>query len=155
MYAKKNGRVTFRSNRRQGFKRNNNYSNLKFRNKGNTTQQYQKYLRLAKEASSAGDRIQSEYYYQFADHYSRLMVELGLFIDDNIENQNSVESKFSGQQSENDNNSDEEIEIDKDKDKDKEDAETEDNDDHSSIESVPFISQTVKKKSVKTKKDTA
>ena len=117
MYVKKNTRVTFKSNRRHGHRRNNSFSNGKGRNKGNITQQYQKYLKLAKEASSSGDRIQSEYYYQFADHYSRLMLELGLFIDDNIENQNSEEMKFVGQQSENDNNSEEEIKIDKDKDK--------------------------------------
>ena len=93
MYVKKNTRVTFRSNRRQGHRRNSSFSNGKGRNKGNITQQYQKYLKLAKEASSSGDRIQSEYYYQFADHYSRLMIELGMFLDDNLENQNSLEEK--------------------------------------------------------------
>ena len=82
MYTKKNARVTFRSNRRSGFKRNNNFSNGKGRNKGNITQQYNKYLNLAKEAFTSGDRIQSEYYYQFTDHYYRLMVELGINIDE-------------------------------------------------------------------------
>ena len=143
--------MTFRSNKRHGHKRSNSFSNDRGRNKGNITQQYQKYLKLAKEASSSGDRIQSEYYYQFADHYSRLMLELGLFIDDNIENQNFEKTKSVDQESENDNNSEEDIEIDKDKVK--EAKETEDNDDHSSIESVPFISQPVKKKSVKIKKN--
>ena len=142
MYVKKNTRVTFRSNRRQGHKRNNNFSNGKGRNKGNITQQYQKYIKLAKEASSSGDRIQSEYYYQFADHYSRLMLELGLFVDDNAENQNSVETKSIEEKSENNNNSDEEIEINKGE----EAAETENNND--SIESVPFISQPPKKNPV-------
>ena len=142
MYVKKNTRVTFRSNRRQGHKRNNNFSNGKGRNKGNITQQYQKYIKLAKEASSSGDRIQSEYYYQFADHYSRLMLELGLFVDDNAENQNSVETKSIEEKSENNNNSDEEIEINKGE----ESAETENNND--SIESVPFISQPPKKNPV-------
>ena len=46
------------------------------------SQQYNKYLKLAKEASSSGDRIQSEYYYQFTDHYYRLMVEMGINIED-------------------------------------------------------------------------
>ena len=78
MYVKKNTRVTFRSNRRQGHKRGSSFSNGRGRNKGNITQQYQKYLKLAKEAFSSGDRIQTEYYYQFADHYSRLMVEFGI-----------------------------------------------------------------------------
>ena len=142
MYVKKNTRVTFRSNRRQGHKRNNNFSNGKGRNKGNITQQYQKYIKLAKEAFSSGDRVQSEYYYQFADHYSRLMLEEGLLIDDNAENQDSVETKSIEEKSENNNNSDEEIEINKGE----ESAETENNND--SIESVPFISQPPKKNPV-------
>jgi len=49
MYIKKNARVTFRSNRRSNFKRNNNYSGNKPRNKGNVMQLYNKYLKLAKE----------------------------------------------------------------------------------------------------------
>ena len=151
MYVKKNTRVTFRSNRRHGHKRSNSFSNDRGRNKGNITQQYQKYLKLAKESSASGDRIQSEYYYQFADHYSRLMLELGLFIEENLENQNPVELKSIDQKSENDNNLDEEVETDKVN----EATDTEDKNDHGSIESVPFISQPAKKKSVKTKKDSA
>ena len=160
MYVKKNTRVTFRSNKRHGHKRSNSFSNDRGRNKGNVTQQYQKYLKLAKEASASGDRIQSEYYYQFADHYSRLMLELGLFIEENSEKQNPVELQSIDQKSENDNNLDEKAEIDKDTeasdtDKDTEATDTEDKNDHGSIESVPFISQPAKKKSVKTKKDSA
>ena len=149
MYVKKNTRVTFRSNKRHGHRRSNSFSNDRGRNKGNITQQYQKYLKLAKESSTSGDRIQSEYYYQFADHYSRLMLELGLFIEENLENQNPVKPKFIDQKSENDNNLDEVVETNKDK----EATDTEDKNDHGSIESVPFISQPAKKKSVKTKKD--
>ena len=151
MYVKKNTRVTFRSNKRHGHKRSNSFSNDRGRNKGNITQQYQKYLKLAKEASASGDRIQSEYYYQFADHYSRLMLELGLFIEENPESQDPVEVKSVDKKSENDNNLDEVVETDKDK----EATDTEDKNDHGSIESVPFISQPAKKKSVKTKKDSA
>ena len=81
MYTKKNGRMTYKSNRRPNFKRNNNYSS-KGRNKGNVTQQYNKYLKLAKDTFSSGDRIQAEYYYQFTDHYYRLMLELGLSLED-------------------------------------------------------------------------
>ena len=81
MYTKKNGRMTYKSNRRPNFKRNNNY-NSKGRNKGNVTQQYNKYLKLAKDTFSSGDRIQAEYYYQFTDHYYRLMLELGLSLED-------------------------------------------------------------------------
>ena len=113
MYVRKNTRVTFRSNKRHGHKRNNSFSNDRGRNKGNITHQYQKYLKLAKEASASGDRIQSEYYYQFADHYSRLMLELGLFIEEDLENQNPVELKSIDKKSENDNNLDEVLATDK------------------------------------------
>ena len=82
MYTKKNGRMTYKSNRRPNFKRNNNYVS-KGRNKGNVTQQYNKYLKLAKDTFSSGDRIQAEYYYQFTDHYYRLMLELGISLDTN------------------------------------------------------------------------
>ena len=82
MYTKKSARVTFRTNRRSSFKRNNSFSNGKGRNKGNISQQYNKYLKLAKEAFTSGDRIQAEYYYQFTDHYYRLMDELGINIEE-------------------------------------------------------------------------
>ena len=79
------------------------------------------------------------------------MLELGLFIEENIENENPVELKSIDQKSENDNNLDEVVETDKDN----EATDTEDKNDHGSIESVPFISQPAKKKSVKTKKNSA
>ena len=92
MYTKKNARVTFKSNRKSGFKRSNsNYSNGKSRNKGNVSQQYNKYSKLAKEAFTSGDRILSEYYYQYTDHYYRMMVELGINVEENDIN---LESKY-------------------------------------------------------------
>ena len=139
MYTKKNGRMTYKSNRRPNFKRNNNFVS-KNRNKGNITQQYNKYLKLAKDTFSSGDRIQAEYYYQFTDHYYRVMVELGI----NLEDQDTAdETKLS----ENENLTVEEI-------KDTSSAEhsklldndTKDEDVDESIESVPFISEPVKKK---------
>ena len=70
MFAKKTGRVSFRSNKRSNYRKNNLYSNNKPRHKGNIPQLHDKYSKLAKEASSSGDKIQSEYYFQFADHIS-------------------------------------------------------------------------------------
>ena len=151
MYVKKNTRVTFRSNKRHGHRRNNSFSNDRGRNKGNVTQQYQKYIKLAKEASASSDRIQSEYYYQFADHYSRLMNELGLSIAENLETRNPEEMESDDQKYENDNNLDEVERTDKGK----ETTVTEDENDSVSIESVPFISQPIKKKIVKNKKDSS
>jgi len=151
MYVKKNTRVTFRSNKRHGHRRHNSFSNDRGRNKGNVTQQYQKYIKLAKEASSSSDRIQSEYYYQFADHYSRLMNGLGLSIEENLENRNPEEMESDDQKYENDNNLDEVERTDKGK----ETTVTEDENDSVSIESVPFISQPIKKKNVRNKKDSS
>ena len=97
MYTKKNGRMTYKSNRRPNFKRNNNFV-TKNRNKGNITQQYNKYLKLAKDSFSSGDRIQAEYYYQFTDHYYRLMIEFGINLEDQY---NTDESKSSNNENTN------------------------------------------------------
>ena len=40
--------------------------------RGNAHQVYDKYSALAREASAAGNHIQAEAYYQFAEHYLRL-----------------------------------------------------------------------------------
>ena len=156
MYTKKNGRMTYKSNRRPNFKRNNNFSS-KGRNKGNVTQQYNKYLKLAKDTFSAGDRIQAEYYYQFTDHYYRLMQELGINLEDQ---DNSIEAKDINPEnsiSENEKeiklSSEESIEN---KNKVEDEAEHEDEegegDIDDSIESIPFISEPVKKKRTRSTK---
>ena len=145
MYTKKNGRMTYKTNRRPNFKRNNNYSS-KGRNKGNVTQQYNKYLKLAKDTFSAGDRIQAEYYYQFTDHYYRLMQELGINIDDqdNLSEAKEVSSENNITENE------KEIKLNS-----EEDAETNKDEDDvvdDSIESIPFISEPVKKKRTRSSK---
>ena len=145
MYTKKNGRMTYKTNRRPNFKRNNNYSS-KGRNKGNVTQQYNKYLKLAKDTFSAGDRIQAEYYYQFTDHYYRLMQELGINLDDQ---ENISESKDTSFENNNDEN-EKEIKLNLDEDTETNKDEEDLNDD--SIESIPFISEPVKKKRTRSSK---
>ena len=144
MYTKKSGRMTYKSNRRPNFKRNNNFSS-KGRNKGNVTQQYNKYLKLAKDTFSAGDRIQAEYYYQFTDHYFRLMQELGINLDDqdssiepgdaNSENTISVKENKLTVEQDTVNNKDEDEEV-----------------DNESIETIPFIAEPVKKKRTRSPK---
>lgn len=145
MYTKKSGRVTFKSNRRPNYKRNNNYGS-KGRNKGSVTQQYNKYLKLAKDTFSSGDRIQAEYYYQFTDHYYRLMIELGINIEDQegsdeikVTNSDNVNLEESKEASDEDS---EKIQL----------EDTKDEEDEQSIESVPFISEPVKKKRSRTSK---
>ena len=40
---------------------------------GNAHQNYERYLALAREAMSNGDRIEAENFYQHAEHYFRVM----------------------------------------------------------------------------------
>ncbi|MBT5214394.1 MAG: DUF4167 domain-containing protein [Pelagibacteraceae bacterium] len=139
--------MTYKTNRRPNFKRNNNYA-PKGRNKGNVTQQYNKYLKLAKDTFSTGDRIQAEYYYQFTDHYYRLMLELGINLEDqeNSEDLKSTDSEDviledAKKSSENDNDNEKtELENAKDEEIDQ------------TIESVPFISEPIKKKRTRVSK---
>ena len=56
-------------NRENGFRRKNN------RNNGNVDKLIVKYNELAREALSNGDKILSENYYQYADHFLRISAE--------------------------------------------------------------------------------
>ena len=46
------------------------------RNRGNASQLLEKYKGLARDAEMSGDRVQKEYYLQFADHYFRVLEEI-------------------------------------------------------------------------------
>ena len=135
---KKNGRTAYKSNRRTSFRKPGGYKNFNNRNRGNVSQQYSKYLKLAKEASRSGDRIQSEYYYQFTDHYYRIMVELGINIEENTnlddQKQNTLNEESSESQSET-------IEV-----------TGNDKVEDDSIESIPFIADPSKEKRTRSTK---
>ena len=135
---KKNGRTAYKSNRRTSFKKPGGYKNFNNRNRGNVSQQYNKYLKLAKEASRSGDRIQSEYYYQFTDHYYRIMVELGINIEENI---NSEDQKLGTSNEESSDNQSETIEVNEN-----------DKEEDDSIESIPFIAEASKEKRTRSSK---
>ncbi|HEX8534252.1 MAG TPA: DUF4167 domain-containing protein [Allosphingosinicella sp.] len=45
------------------------------RSRGNAAQLHEKYKAMARDAQLAGDRVQTEYYLQFADHYFRVLNE--------------------------------------------------------------------------------
>jgi hypothetical protein len=45
------------------------------RQRGNAAQLLEKYKTLARDAQLAGDRVQTEYYLQYADHYFRVLEE--------------------------------------------------------------------------------
>ena len=56
-------------NRENGFRRKNNRNNV------NVEKLITKYNELAREALSNGDKILSENYYQYADHFLRISIE--------------------------------------------------------------------------------
>ena len=106
--------VTFRNNnnvRRNNFRRNDrnfknngdrskfgssysNNENFKRKNTGrnnyNAPKLIEKYNDLAREASSNGDKILSENYLQYADHFTRILNE-----QDNLKKEKSSENKVS------------------------------------------------------------
>jgi hypothetical protein len=45
------------------------------RSRGNAVQLHEKYKAMARDTQLAGDRVQTEYYLQFADHYYRILNE--------------------------------------------------------------------------------
>lgn len=69
-------RARGRPNRRQGggINKNSNFDSNgpEGRVRGNAHQVYEKYINLARDATSSGDRILAESFYQFAEHYYRI-----------------------------------------------------------------------------------
>ena len=51
--------------------------------RGNAHQVFDKYQALAREAASSGDRIMAEAYWQYADHYFRVIQTMGGFVQRN------------------------------------------------------------------------
>lgn len=68
-----NNRRRGRSNRGQGG--GNQGNRIDSRARGNAPQLLEKYKKLAHDASLNGDRVQTEYYLQFADHYFRVIAD--------------------------------------------------------------------------------
>lgn len=73
------------NNRRRGRGNNNNRqgggqqtNRIDSRARGNAPQMLEKYRKLAHDAHLNGDRVQSEYYLQFADHYFRVIADTRL-----------------------------------------------------------------------------
>ncbi len=52
-----------------------NGSRIDNRARGNATQLFEKYKNMAADAQRSGDRVNTEYYLQFADHYFRVLSE--------------------------------------------------------------------------------
>jgi hypothetical protein len=95
-----------------GGNNNNNNSNRKFnpkmhsydsngpevRIRGNAYQIVEKYVTLARDASSAGDNVLAESYYQFAEHYQRIINEFSATVDrtDSANSDDNNDAKSSG-----------------------------------------------------------
>ena len=100
-YKNNHKRQKFRSNGDRGINRNLDnqslISNPNFQRKPNRSNNHnasrliEKYNNLAREASSAGDKILSESYYQFSDHYIRVLNER----EKNQNSSNNVKEKSS------------------------------------------------------------
>ena len=152
MYKKNNGRTTYKSNRRTGYKKTGSYQSFKHRNKGNVSQQYNKYSKLAKEAFTSGDRILSEYYYQYTDHYYRMMVELGINVEENDINLESKYKDFKENKIDKSEHSEEDITQANDLESNTKNDSPPEEENIESIESIPFIAEPAKKKRVTTTK---
>src|ERR1044072_871003 len=67
------GQQQQRSGGGQGQRDNGN--RIDNRARGNAAQLLEKYKNLARDAQMQGDRVNTEYYLQFADHYFRVLAE--------------------------------------------------------------------------------
>lgn len=65
------------------------------RARGNAQQLHEKYKNLARDAQMAGDRVTTEYYLQFADHYFRVLNEnRARFEDQRRQRDDSADEEF-------------------------------------------------------------
>ena len=55
--------------------RSDNGNRIDSRARGNASQLYEKYKNLASDSQRQGDRVNTEYYLQFADHYFRVLAD--------------------------------------------------------------------------------
>lgn len=78
------------------------------RQKKHALMQKEKYLAMARDAGSNGDRVEAEYYYQHVEHYSRVVGEIieqeprpqaGQAYDNNAAEQDGSESSTEGEDS--------------------------------------------------------
>ncbi len=70
----RNNRRRGRGNRSQGGN-GHQLNRIDSRARGNAPQMLEKYKKLAQDAQHNGDRVQMEYYLQFADHYFRVIAD--------------------------------------------------------------------------------
>ena len=64
--------------------------------RGNAHQVHEKYMNLAREASTNGEVVLAESYFQHAEHYARILIENGKF-DTNSSNSSKKEGAHKGE----------------------------------------------------------
>jgi hypothetical protein len=67
------------------------------RARGNAQQLHEKYRNLARDSQMAGDRVTTEYYLQFADHYFRVLNESRARFDDQRRQRDDSDEEFDGE----------------------------------------------------------
>ena len=66
------------------------------RQRGNAAQLLEKYKALARDSQLAGDRVQTEYYLQYADHYFRVLGESRARFEDQRRQRGDDSEEFEG-----------------------------------------------------------
>ena len=87
-----NGRRRGRGGQQQqrtggGSNQRDNGNRIDSRARGNAAQLLEKYKNMARDAQMQGDRVNTEYYLQFADHYFRVLAETRSRFEENNPNQ--------------------------------------------------------------------
>jgi hypothetical protein len=77
-------------------------SRLDNRARGNASQLHEKYKTLARDAQMQGDRVMTEYYLQFADHYFRVLSESRARLDEQQQQQQQRRERYDGPDSDED-----------------------------------------------------
>lgn len=97
-----NGRRRGRGGQRQqgGGNNPNSGNRIDNRARGNAAQLLEKYKNLARDAQMAGDRVNTEYYLQFADHYFRVLAETRSRFDEQNPQQRRQRDEFDGDEDE-------------------------------------------------------
>ncbi|HEV2567174.1 DUF4167 domain-containing protein [Sphingomonas sp.] len=73
-------------------------SRIDNRARGNAQQLHEKYKNLAQDAQRAGDRVTTEYYLQFADHYFRVLSESRARFEEQRPQQQGSDEEYDGEE---------------------------------------------------------
>jgi hypothetical protein len=68
------------------------------RMRGNIHQMHEKYLSLARDATSSGDRVSAENYFQHAEHYYRVLSQINLQMNQRNQQDEGMSQPYTGGQ---------------------------------------------------------